>query len=24
VSVLYAVYFVIAIAGWRAWRRGLA
>ncbi len=24
VSVLYAVYFLIAIAGWRAWRRGLA
>ena len=24
VSVLYAVYFVIAIAGWRAWRRGFA
>jgi nicotinamide mononucleotide transporter len=24
VSVLYAVYFLIAIAGWRAWRRALA
>ncbi len=24
VSLLYAVYFLIAIAGWRAWRRTLA
>jgi len=24
VSLLYVVYFVIAIAGWRAWRRALA